>query len=152
MLAGALGKLSLLERIKYDSYCTLYVNVRKRLCLSEETLETDFFTSAHFDEQGLAEKYRKKPTAITCWSHGICTDTSLSSNTYLVIGGAEKLVLLLPPEAAIKLNLPYMAVLEGKFFKPHLGCVSAYWQKWIEPDTISKCNTFTQSMKFAMPC
>ncbi len=153
MLAKALGRLPLLERIKHAAYCTLYANVQLRLCVNKEEQETDFFTALHQGSEKLVQRYRERPTAVRCHSRGQYRGNFIGGDsTYLVVGGQEKLVLLLPPGEALLRNLPYLAVLEGNIFKPHLGCASTYWQTWIEPDSVCERRVVVQSNKLALMC
>lgn len=130
---SGIGELVGFAKVRHDIYCTQYRNVLARVCgENKEVMETDFFVQCFNNTTAMVEHYRNNPTAITCvnrcWGSGMDMDA-----TYLVIGTADRVVLLLPPEVALARNLPYLAVLEDSFFKPHIGCAITYWNRFIEP-------------------
>lgn len=122
------GKLRLL------TYRTFYENVRNRLCLHEEAIGFDFFSSQHEGGDLFLKYYQDNPTAYRCKLKDIwCGGPSGPENVYLVAAGREKVALLLAPDVALTRNLPFLATLEGNFFQPYHGCPTTYWQTHIEP-------------------
>jgi hypothetical protein len=118
-------------------YQTLYTNVKNRLCQYEEILNFDFFTAFHPQSHLYQEQFSGLPTTYHCKSEIGFQGMFNVGNTYLVVAGYDTVVLLLEPEAAFARNLPFMAVLEGNFFKPYLGCPMELWQTKIEPMTLN---------------
>ena len=126
-------RISLQERMSFITYNTLYNNLLNRLRWREEIIDGDFFTKHHVCDQAFVQHYRDHPTIYHCNSRigyiGKCDHKS----TYLVVGGADRVVLLLSPEEAGLRNLPYLSVLDGNFFRPQLSSPTDYWQIHIEP-------------------
>lgn len=143
MLDSSDGPISLKEKMKYLSYQTLYENVQNRLCRHEEVSAVDFFTTRHEGSEQFVKKHRDRPTAYRCNSRGAFTGDVIGESTYLVVAGKEKVVLLLSPQDAMVRNLPFLSVFENGFFRPYLGCVSAYWQKHIEPEPPRNANVLS---------
>lgn len=127
--------MSLQQKMRLPAYQNLYKNVRKRLCHYEESLEQDFFTQRHSGDEEFIRQYRDQPTAYDCISSASLTHSGGNKTTYLVIGGHDRVVLLLEPTDAITRNLPFLSVLTGHFFRPCLESAPEYWQTHIEPQT-----------------
>lgn len=121
-----------ITKLKFHTYSSLYENVFNRV-VKANLVGVEDLLIAKFDNSSGAvlEHYRTTPSAVSCvnrcWGSGRDLDA-----VYLVVGGAEKVVLLLPPLVALERNLPYIAVLEGQHFKPYVGCANTYWQTHIE--------------------
>lgn len=126
MFAQTQSPLSLRRRMIHMAYCTFYDNLLNRLSLSEEYLEEDYFTSLHEGGSAFLQYYRDYPTMYRRVG---------GQSAYLVVGGVDRVVLLLEPEEAVERNLPYLAVLERGFFRPQLTDPIDYWQAHIEPVT-----------------
>lgn len=124
---------SLKEKLKLATYQTLFNNVRARLCSYEETLDFDFFSSFHPNAENYALMYGLQPTMYHCKGNIGFQGMFGAGNSYLVVARFGKVVLFLEPEAAVARNLPFIAVLEGNFFRPYLGCAVTYWQSYLEP-------------------
>jgi hypothetical protein len=121
------------ERMKFITYSTLYSNILNRLQWHEEIVDGDFFTKVHKGDAEFLQHYQKHPTIYHCNSRiGYIGNPSYKS-TYLVVGGVDRVVLLLSPEEAHLRNLPYLSVHDGQFFRPQLVSPIDYWQKHIEP-------------------
>lgn len=126
---------SLQDRMSLITYNTLYNNLIRRLPWREEIISTDFFTQHHVGDQAFLEHYQDHPTIFHCNSRLHYVGKCEHKSTYLVVGGVDRVVLLLSPEEAILRNLPYLSVLEGNFFRPQITSPIDYWQKHIEPVT-----------------
>lgn len=127
------GNFSLRDRIRLMVYQTLYTNVKNRLCGIEENLDFDFFMAFHPESHLYQTRYSAMPRTYNCKGEVGFQGMFNAGNTYLVVSGFDTVVILLEPEAAVARNLPFMAVLEGNFFKPYLGCPMQLWQTKIEP-------------------
>ena len=124
---------SLQERMSFITYSTLYNNLLNRLPWREEVIETDFFTQFHVNDQAFLQHHQDNPTIYHCNSRIGYVGRSDYKSSYLVVGGLDRVVLLLTPDEAQLRNLPYLSVLEGNFFRPQLTSPIAYWQAHIEP-------------------
>lgn len=127
------NRSSLQERMSFITYSTLYNNLLNRLPWCEEVIETDFFTQPHVNDQAFLQYYQDNPTIYHCNSRIGYVGRSDHKSSYLVIGGEDRVVLLLSPEEASLRNLPYLSLLEGNFFRPQLTNPIDYWQTHIEP-------------------
>lgn len=128
---------SLQQRMRLPAYQMLRSNVRNRLCRLEETLSQDFFMQRHSGDEDFIAQYRETPMTYHCKTASTLTHTGGEATTYLVIGGKDRVILMLEPANAMCRNLPFLAVLERgqHFFKPVLGSPVEYWQTHIEPST-----------------
>lgn len=135
---------TLREKVRFMVYQTLYTNIKNRLCQYEEHLEFDFFTAFHPQSQQYGERYSYLPTTYHCKGDVGFQGMFNAGNTYLVVAGFGSVVLLLEPEAAFARNLPFIAVLEGNFFKPYLGCPVEFWQTKIEPMALSTLSQLSE--------
>lgn len=151
-MSGNGNQLVGFAKIRHDIYCTKYRNILARVCgTNKEFRETDFFVESFENTQAIVDHYRNNPTAITCMNRSWGSGFDMEA-TYLVVGSADRVVLLLPPEVALERNLPYLAVLEGSYFKPHLGCAITYWDRFIEPNmfpSIPALSAFMSNNNFA---
>lgn len=124
---------SLQERMSFITYNTLYNNLLNRLQWCEEVIDSDFFTQCHACDQAFVKHYRDHPTIYHCNSRIGYINKCDHKSTYLVVGGVDRVVLLLSPEEASLRNLPYLSVLDRNFFRPQLSSPTDYWQTHIEP-------------------
>lgn len=120
-------------RMGFITYNTLYKNLINRLQWREEIIDGDFFTQHHACDQAFIKHYRDHPTIFHCNSRMGYVGKREHKSTYLVVGGSDRVVLLLSPEEAGLRNLPYLSVIDGNFFKPQLTNPTDYWQTHIEP-------------------
>jgi hypothetical protein len=123
---------SLREKMKLMTYQTLYNNLLARFCVLEENLGHDFFTSFHEDASQYLQHYNTCPTLYHCKSGVGFQGFYNVGNSYFVIAGRDCVMLFLEPEAAVARNLPFIAILEGNYFRPYSGCHLTLWQNQIE--------------------
>ncbi len=132
MFEEACGQSSMQEKMRILTYRMLYQNVRNRLCGQEEILSYDFLNGEH-DELIYLQRYKYQPMRYTCRERigyiGMC----ILESKYLVVAGGQKVVVLRDPEQAVARQQPFLMVLDGKQFVPHLGCPTEFWQQYIEP-------------------
>lgn len=121
------------QRIRLPAYQMLYRNVFNRLCKHKEKLSYDFFSRFHEGGKQFIDLHRHRPSAYQCTTSSSFNHAGGVETTYLVVGSADRVVLLLEPEYAIARNLPFLSVFDGHFFRPCLESATAYWQEHMEP-------------------
>lgn len=128
-----LEKPGLLKQfMKLATYQTLYQNLMARYCCHSQELGYDFFTSFHEEGSAYLQHYYETPTMYHCKGGVGFQGMYSAGNSYFVIAGRDYVLLLLEPEAAMARNLPFISILEGNYFKPHLGCHLKLWREQIE--------------------
>lgn len=138
---------SLQERMIFITYSTLYNNIINRLQWCEEFIERDFFTQHHVCDELFIKHYKENPTIYHCNSRIGYAGKNDCKSTYLVVGGVDRVVLLLSPSEAILRNLPYLSVLDNGFFRPQIINPTYYWQAYIEPVTNCIENVLTSCVE-----